>query len=207
MTALHDVVERYGHVVAEVVEAELGVGAVRDVVLVRPLADVERHHVLDEADGHPEPLEDAAVPFGVTLGQVVVHGHEVDTGRRQRVQIQRGRGDEGLALACLHLGDVALMQDDAAHHLDIEHPLLRLPAARLPHGGERLEQQLVERLAVRQPFAQLDRLRAQLLVRKCLDAGLERRNVLGLLLEALQAPPLADAKDLLEFAEICGGHV
>ena len=207
VAALHDVVERHRHVVAEVVEAELGVGAVRDVGLVGRLAKVERHQVLDEADGHAEALEDATVPFGVALGEVVVHGHEVDPGRRERVQVQRRRGDERLALTGLHLGDVALVEDDAAHHLDVEHPLLRLPPARLPHGGERLEQQLVERLSVREPLPELDRLGTQLLVGERLEVGLERRDVLGLLLEPLQAPPLAEAKDLLELAEFRRGHV
>ncbi len=41
------------------------------------------------------------------------------------VEVERQRGDEGLALTGLHLGDVALVQDDSAHHLDVEHPLLR----------------------------------------------------------------------------------
>ena len=61
------------------------------------------------------------------------------------------------------------------------------------------------------PFARRSRnsavFAAQLLVRERLEVGLERRDVLGLLLEPLQAPPLAEAKDLLELAEIGGGHV
>ena len=160
-----------------------------------------------EADRHPEALEDAAVPLGVALGEVVVDRDEVDAGRRERVQVERRRGDEGLALTGLHLGDVALVQDDAAHHLDVEHPLLRLAPARLAHGGERLEEQLVERLAVLEPLAELGRLAAQLVVGERLELGLERGDVRGLLLEPLQAPPLADAKDLLELAEVGGGHV
>ena len=113
----------------------------------------ERHHVLDEADGHAEPLEDRLVPLGVALGEVVVDRDEVDARAGQRVQVERGRRDERLALTGLHLGDVALVEDDPAHHLDVEHPLLRLAPARLAHGGVRLEEQLVERLAVLEPLA------------------------------------------------------
>ena len=37
----------------------------------------------------------------------------------------------------LHLGDVALSAGrDAAHQLHVEHPLIRLPEARLAHGRE-----------------------------------------------------------------------
>ena len=96
------------------------------------------------------------------------------------------------------------MQDDAAHHLDVEHPLLRLAPARLADGGERLEEQLVERLAVLEPLPELGRLRAQLVVRELLEVGLERRDVRGLLLQALEAAAFADAKDLLEAAaDLC----
>ena len=207
VTALDDVVERHRHVVAEVVEPELGVRAVGDVGVVRGLAGDERHHVLDEADRHPEAVEDAAVPFGVALGEVVVHRHEVDSGVGERVEVEGGRGDERLALAGLHLGDVALVEDDAAHHLDVEHPLLRFAPARLAHGGEGLEEQLVERLAVLQALAKLCGLRPQLLVRERLELGLEGCDVRGLLLQPLQAPPLAEAKDLFECAADGRGHV
>ena len=72
VAALDARVERDGHVVAEVVEAELRVRPVRDVRLVRGLLRVERLHRLDRRDGHPERLEDGPVPLGVALREVVV---------------------------------------------------------------------------------------------------------------------------------------
>ena len=153
VAALDEPLLRDGHVVAEIVEAELGVRAVGDVGVVGDLAQRERHHVLDEADGHPEPLEDRLVPLGVALREVVVDRDEVDARAGQRVQVERRRGDERLALTGLHLGDVALVEDDPAHHLDVEHPLLRLAPARLANGGVRLEEQLLEGLAVLEPLA------------------------------------------------------
>ena len=166
----------------------------------------ERHHVLDEADGHAEPLEDRPVPLGVALGEIVVHRDEVDARAGERVQEEGERGDERLALTGLHLGDVALVQDDPAHHLDVEHPLLRLAPARLAHGGVGLEEQLVERLAVLEPLAQLGGRLAQLVVRERLEVGLELGDVGGLLGEPLHPAALADAEDLLELAEVGGGH-
>ena len=158
VAALDALLERDGHVVAEVVEAELGVRPVGDVAVVRGLALGERQHVLDRADRHPEPLEDAAVPLGVALGEVVVDRDEVDAGAGERVQVERRAGDERLALTGLHLGDVALVEDDAAHQLDVEHPLVGLPHARLADGGERLEEEILERLAVLQALPELGRL-------------------------------------------------
>ena len=134
-----------------------------------------------DADRHAEPLEDRPVPLGVALGEVVVDRDEVDAGARERVQVERGAGDERLALTGLHLGDVALVQDDPAHHLDVEHPLLRLAPARLAHGGEGLEEEFVERLAVLQPLPQRGSRAAQLLVGELLEVRLERGDVVRLL--------------------------
>ncbi len=155
---------------------------------------------------HPEPLEDAPVPLGVALGEIVVDGDEVDTGCRHRVEVERRRGDEGLALTGLHLGDVAFVKDDAAHHLDVEHPLLGFAPARLAHSCECLEEKLLQRLAVLEPLPELGCLPAKLVVGERLELRFERRDERGLLLEPLHAPPFADAKDLLEFAEVGGGH-
>ena len=130
----------------------------------------------------------------------------MDAGAGEPVQVEREARDERLALAGLHLGDVALVQDDPAHHLDVEHPLLRLAPARLAHGGVGLEQELVERLAVLEPLPELGRLALQLGVRERLDVRLERRDVVGLLLQPLHATSLADAKDLLQPAEALRGH-
>ena len=140
--------------------------------------------------------------------------------RRERVQVEREARDEGLALAGLHLGDVALVEDDAAHHLDVEHALVGLAHARLADGRVGLEEELLELLAVLEPLPELGGLRAQLGVGERLELGLERRDVGGLLLQPLHAPAFAEAKCLLESAQLrhhpqgtarppgcCGGFV
>ena len=206
MAALDAVVERRRHVVTQVVETELRVRAVGDVGVVRLLPEIEGHHVLDRADGHPEAFEDTAVPLGVAFREVVVDGDEVHAGRRESVEIERGRGDERLAFTRLHLGDVTLVEDDPSHHLNVEHPLLRLPPPGLAHCRKGLEEKLLERLTVLESLSELGGLPAQLLVRERLELRLERRDEFRLLLQPLDAPPLAQAKDLLELAEIGSGH-
>src|SRR6266511_1587011 len=204
VTALDGAVERDGPVVAQVVEAELGIRPVRDVGRVGLFPLRERHHVLDVGDRHAEALVDAAVPLGVALGEVVVDGDEVDALALERVQVEREAGDERLAFARLHLGDVALVEDDSAHQLDVEHPLARFAQARLSDGRERLEEQVLECLAVLQSLPELGRLGAQLLVGERLEVRLERGDVGRLLLQALEPPAFADAQDLLEGAELLG---
>ena len=116
----------------------------------------------------------------------------------ERVQVEREARDERLALAGLHLGDVAFVQRDPAHHLDVEDALVGLAQARLARRGERLEEEALELLAVLEPLPKLDGLRAERLVRELLEVGLERRDVRGLLLQPLEPPPFAEAQCLFE---------
>ncbi len=177
--ALDHLVERPGHVVAQVVEADLVVGDVRDVAVVRRLARVVVEVVLDHADRHVEGLVDRAHPLRVALGQVVVDGDQVDALAGQRVQVDRQGRDERLALAGAHLGDVALVQRLPAHdlHVEVAHP--QHPLARLADDREGLRDQAVERLAALQPGAELGRLAAQLVVGELGGRRFERVDAVG----------------------------
>src|SRR5207248_11615181 len=98
----------------------------------------------------------------------------------------------------------ALVQDDPAHQLDVEDALVGLALARFPDRGERLEEELLECLAVLEPLAELGGLRAELLVAERLELGLERGDVVGLLGQPLEAAAFAQPQDLLEVAELLG---
>ena len=89
-----------------------------------------------------------AHPLRVAAGEVVVHRDDVDALAVERVQVGGQRRDERLALAGLHLGDLALVQHDAADELHVEVPHVQHAAAGLADDGEGLGQQVVERLAV-----------------------------------------------------------
>ena len=125
---------------------------------------------------------------------------------REPVQVERLHRDEGLALARLHLGDVALVQNDPAHQLHVEQADADRALEGFPHRGERLEDELFERLPVLEPLLELGGLPGQLGVRERLELGLERADVRRLLLQALETPSLAHAEDSLELAERLRGH-
>ena len=152
------------HVVAQVVEAELGVGAVGDIRLVGLLALGGLRTVLDEADLHAEEAVDLAHPLAVALGEVIVDGDDVDTGPREGVEVAREGGHERLALAGLHLCDLPRVQDHAADELDVEVTQPDGALGCLADDGERLGHQLVERLAVGEALAELRRLAAELFI-------------------------------------------
>ena len=86
------------------------------------------------------------------------------------------------------------MQHDPAHHLDVEHALARLAESRLTDGRERLEEEVVQLLAVCEPLPELDGLRLQLLVGERLELGFERGDIGRLLLDALHPAALAEAE-------------
>src|SRR5947199_8804995 len=161
--ALDVLVQAELHVVAQVVEAELVVGAVGDVGAVgvapvdRPrvedavvLGDVgqvelEAGIVDDRRDREAEELVDRPHPLDVAARQVVVDGDEMSALGDQGVQVEGQRGDERLPLPRLHLGDLALVQHDPAEELDVEVAQPDRPPRRLAHGGEGLGEDLFER--------------------------------------------------------------
>ena len=138
-----------GHVVTQVVEPELGVGAVGDVRVVglalgRAVLDVGS----DPAHGQPEEPVELAHPLGVAGGQVVVDRDHVDAVAGQGVDVDRQRGDQGLALAGLHLGDPPEVEGHAPHQLGVEVALAEHPPGRLPNQGEGLDEEVLQALPV-----------------------------------------------------------
>ena len=87
MAALHALRCAKHHVVAQVIEAELRVGAVRDICLVGRTLLHERHAVLQKADLHAEEAVDLAHPLRVALGEVIVHGDDVHALTGDRVEV------------------------------------------------------------------------------------------------------------------------
>src|SRR6266446_2788553 len=97
-----------------------------------------------DSDGHPERVIDGSHPPRVTARKVVVDRDEVDALARERVEIEREAGDQSLAFASLHLRDLSLVEDDAAHQLLVEVAKADRAPACLAAERKRLDQQLVE---------------------------------------------------------------
>ena len=186
--------QRGGHVVAQVVEAELGVGPVGHVGGVRGALLLVGLHVLQDADGDAEQVVDRLHPHRVAAGQIVVDGDQVDAASGQRVQHHRERRGQRLALAGLHLGDRAVVEDHAADQLDVEVAHAHRAAARLAHEREAFVHQVVELLAVAGAFAQLIGCLAQLGVGVELEFLLETVDPADALFIRFELLRLAHAK-------------
>ena len=164
MAALHAGVGARDHVVAQVVEAEFGVGAVGDIGLVGELLGLRAHAVLDKAHAHAQKLIHLSHPLAVASRQVIVDGDDVHVLPAKGVKITGKRGHERLALARAHLGDLAIVEGHAADELDVEVTHAQRSHRRLAHRRERLGQHVCRGGACLHTAAQLIGERAQLLV-------------------------------------------
>ena len=194
--ALDEVREVELHVVAQVVEAELVVGPVRDVAAVGDLAFLVVEIVLDDADRHAEEAEDLAHPLRVAPRQVVVDGDDVNALAGQRVEVGRQRRDQRLAFARLHLGDAPGVEHVAADELHVEVPHVERTTAGLAHDGKRLGQQVVERGAAGKPLAELGGLLPELAVGEARNRRLEGVDGLDNRTDLLQLTLVLRAEDL-----------
>jgi hypothetical protein len=188
--------DRELHVVAQVVEAQLVVGDVGDVggvgVAAIGLGDV----VHDGRDVQPEESVHVAHPLGIAAGQVVVDGHHVHTPAREAVQVRRQGGHQRLALAGLHLGDLAPVQDDASHQLHVVMALPQRAFGGLAHHGEGLGQQVVQGLALVQALAEVRGPAPQVGVRELHETGLEGVGALHQGDDGFQHPVVVASEDL-----------
>ncbi len=118
--ALHALVGRIDHVVAQVVEAEFVVGAVGDVGRVGRLLGLVVHLRQIDADRQAEETMQTPHPLGIAAGQIVVDGNDMHAIAGQRIEVAGQRGHQRLAFTGTHFGDLAVMQHHAADHLHVE---------------------------------------------------------------------------------------
>ena len=195
--ALHHLGEVVFHVVAQVVEAVFVVGAVGDVAVVGELAVVVVEAVHDDADREPEEGVDLAHPVGVAAGEVVVDRDHVHALAGEGVEVDGQRRHQRLALARLHLGDAALVQDHAADQLHVEVTLPESALGRLAHGGEGRHQDIVDALAPGKLRLESVRARPQRLVRQAFELLLQGVDGRDAGLVGLDPPVVGGAENFL----------
>ena len=155
VAALNDFFSFPRHVVAQVVEAELVVGPVRNVRCVGSATFVFLHVRHDAADFKTEESVHATHPLRVTLGEVVVHRDDVDAVASDRIQVSRQRGDESLSFTGAHLSDVAEVHRSTTHDLDVVVALAQYATRCLTDGGSNTFFFFFLHLLVRSGLAQL----------------------------------------------------
>ena len=199
VAALDAIFQAELHVVAEVVEAELVVGAVGDVGLVGGAAIAIADVVGDAADGEAEELVNSAHPLGVALGEVVVNGNDVGAFAGERVQIDGERGDKGFAFTGFHFGDAALVELHAADQLDVVMAHRKDAAAGFANGSEGFDEEIVEGGAVVQLVLEFGGFGGELGVGERFVVGLASVDGFFERLEGLDIPVRFGAEDFREY--------
>ncbi len=185
VAALHLVLLVNDHVVAQVVKAQLVVGAVGNIRVVGGLSAVVVEIVYDQTDLQTHILVELAHPFGVAARQIVVDGDDVHALAGQRVQICRQGRHKGLAFTGFHFGDPALMEHDAADDLHRKVLHAQHTPACLAAGGKGVGQNIVGGLAVCQTLLEQGGLVFQLALRHCGIFFFQRQHLVGDRLNAL----------------------
>ncbi len=196
--ALHQLVRVELHVVAQVVEAEFVVGAVRDVGTIGGLALLVGQPVHDDAHGQPQEVVQAAHPRGIALGQVVVDGDDMHAKAGNGVQHHGQGGHEGLAFTGLHFGDAAFVQHHAAHQLHVEVAHVQGALARLAREREDFGQQVVQAAAVLGLFAVFGNARRKIVVGKGLHLRFQGVDGLDAGTATLDVAVVGRAEDAFE---------
>ena len=197
MATLDQILRHLRHVVAQVVEAKLVVRTVGDVAGVHLAALSRRLPHEDTTAGQAQEVVDAAHDVRLVLRQVVVDRHNVHTLAGQRAQVRGHRGDQGLAFTGLHFGDLALVQGNATHDLHVEGTHAQDSPRGLTDRRKRLDQDVVQGLAILEAILELLSLSLQLLVRQSLKILLQGINLRRKPIQLAQHTPFASAKDLV----------
>ena len=184
------------HIIAQIIEAEFVVRAIGDVAAIGLPALVVIEFVHDAANRQAEKPVDLAHPFGVALGEVIVHRDDVHAAARKSIEISGERGDERFAFARLHFGNLALVQHHAAHELHVEVTLAKRALCALADCRKGFRQQVVEAFAIGETLPELDRFGAHLFVGQGREFGLERVDRRNSRIIAFQAPIVGAAEDL-----------
>ena len=194
--ALDPVGHLVDHVVAQVVEAEFVVGAVRDVTPIGRLLGSALHVRQVDADAQAEEAIELAHPLCIAVRQIVVDSDHVHAASGQGIEIHRQGGGERLAFTGAHLGDLAVVQRHAAQHLDVEVPHLHDPLGAFAHHRESFGQHIVQRHSGGDTALELVSLAAQLSVAELLETGLQRGDPFNGLAELLEQAVVAAAENL-----------
>ena len=99
MLALHQVIDRVGHVIPQIIEAKFVVGPVGDIgpvslptgLRIGPMS-------VNAINPQSMKLKNRAVPFRVTTGQIIVDCNNMHTQPGQRVEVGRQGRYQGFAL-------------------------------------------------------------------------------------------------------------
>ena len=146
-----------------------------------------------------------AHPLGVAAGEVVVHRDHVNAAAGESIEIAGQGGNQGLALAGFHLGDLTFVQHHAADQLHIKVTHAKHTLAGLSYDRKGFRQDLVKDRAlvvqasgVGKPLLEGSRFATQFVVGKRVKFLLQQVDIGNDRLVALQLAGIGITQQELE---------
>ena len=88
---MHLLIQRAGQVVAQIIEAEFVIGAVRHIAGVNLFTQKWRLLVLNGANRDAKKAQRGRIPGGVARRKIIVHGNDVHAAPTESVEVARQR--------------------------------------------------------------------------------------------------------------------
>ena len=164
VTTLHTRFLAQCTVVAQVVEAELAVGAVSDVAGICTLLGKRRIVMQSYADGKSQEAVHLAHPFHIALGKIFIDCDNVYAFAAKRVEVGRQRFGKRFSFAGCHLTHHAAVKGNAAQNLHKIMTLSQHASSRLATNGKGFGQNFVQSFPLGNASFEYVCLRSQLFV-------------------------------------------
>ena len=197
-SALHFVCLILDHIVAQIVKSEFVVGRVHNVAIVRFDLFFSGHMRIVDAYGKSQKLEYFTHPLCVTLCKIFVDGNDMHAFFVERLQICGKSRNKRLTFTCTHLGNSSLIEDHAAHELNVEVSHSQHSVACLSYRSKRFGKQSFEAFAL---FASLHKsLRAsfKFIVAHSLVSIFESYYFVDRLINSFEFPVVVRRKNLAQ---------
>ena len=180
MPALHHVGLIHHHVVAQIVKAELVVGAVGDIGCIGgPAGVVVGAFMGHKAHGKAQKTIGFAHPLTVAAGQIIVYGNHVYALAGKGIQIHGQCGHQRFAFTGLHFGNAAAVQRNAANDLHREGLHAQHAPVSFAANGKSFGQKIVQRFALGQTLAEFTGFGLQLIIGKRGHGFIQRQHLVG----------------------------
>ena len=160
--SLHAILAVKFHIVAQIVEAELVVGAIGYVGTISLLSLLIVEIMKYYSHAQAEECVNGSHPLGVTASKVVINRDHMHPAAGECIEIDWHGSSQGLAFPGFHLRDFALVEHDAANELDVKRSHSQGSYRCFPNHGECLRQKLIQLSCLVQALAKACRTASQL---------------------------------------------
>ena len=143
------------HVVAQIVEAKLIVGAISDIGGISLFALFIGQAVQNYAHAQAEKFINSSHPLRIAAGKVVVDRNYMHAFAGKRIQHHRQSGHQSFTFPGFHFGNFSRMQNSAANQLHIEVAHSQGAHRSLAHQSKHLRHQRVQAFSLCRLFLQL----------------------------------------------------